>query len=68
MMDAEPDAGSRRAYLQGELAFVRDGDVIITTNYDTLAERTLMEEGRWSPGDGYGHHAQRNREAYEGPE
>lgn len=54
MMDAEPDAVSHRSYIHRELEFVRDGDVVITTNYDTLAERTLMEQGRWSPADGYG--------------
>lgn len=47
-------AEAARSYLRDELEFVGDGDVIVTTNYDTLAERTLLEEGRWSYSDGYG--------------
>jgi hypothetical protein len=44
----------RRSYLRRELADLEDGDVVITTNWDTTLERTLLEEGRWSPADGYG--------------
>lgn len=29
-------------------------EVVITTNWDTRAERTLMNLGKWSPHDGYG--------------
>ena len=54
MLDAEPGAAAGRAYIRDELEFIHDGDVVITTNYDTLAERTLLGSGRWSPGDGYG--------------
>jgi hypothetical protein len=31
-----------------------EGDTVITTNWDTTVERTLLEQGRWTPGDGYG--------------
>jgi hypothetical protein len=30
------------------------GDVVLTTNWDPLVERTLSEHGRWFPSDGYG--------------
>lgn len=52
--DNHGDAANRREYLYRELANLDDGDVVITTNYDTLAERALLETGRWSAADGYG--------------
>jgi len=30
------------------------GDVIITFNYDSTVERVLLNQGKWSPSDGYG--------------
>ena len=30
------------------------GDVIVTFNYDSTLERILLEQGKWSPKDGYG--------------
>ena len=45
---------SRRDYLRCILEPLSDGDVIITLNWDTLAERTLAEEEKWNPTDGYG--------------
>ncbi|MGO9453909.1 MAG: hypothetical protein ACLQDV_23090 [Candidatus Binataceae bacterium] len=44
----------RREYLQRELAKLKCGDVVITLNWDSASERTLLEAGRWSPRDGYG--------------
>lgn len=44
----------RRAYLREELDKLRPGDVVITLNWDTIAERSLWEATRWSPRDGYG--------------
>jgi hypothetical protein len=29
-------------------------DVVITFNYDATLERILLQEGKWSPGDGFG--------------
>jgi hypothetical protein len=52
--DSQPDAVLRRDYLVRELSSLEDGDVVITTNYDTLAERILLDQGRWSFRDGYG--------------
>jgi hypothetical protein len=50
------DAKTRdaRDYLRRHFAGLSDGDVIITLNWDTAAERTLAEEGYWSPLTGYG--------------
>ena len=52
--DHTPAGYKRRDYLRRELAELREGDVVITTNWDTMIERTLLEEARWSPFDGYG--------------
>jgi hypothetical protein len=30
------------------------GDVVVTFNYDASLERVLLQQGRWSPRDGYG--------------
>jgi hypothetical protein len=30
------------------------GDVVITFNYDSTIERVLLDQGKWSPSDGYG--------------
>src|SRR5262245_51398092 len=41
-----------RTALMGEE--LKDGDVIVTTNWDAVAELTLGEDGLWNPFDGYG--------------
>src|SRR6266576_192233 len=41
-------------YLEESLAVLQSGDVVITTNYDCLAERVLISGGKWSPTNGYG--------------
>ncbi len=43
-----------RDYIRGLLCRLEAGDVVITTNWDTVAERTLLEEKKWRPSDGYG--------------
>jgi hypothetical protein len=45
---------SSREYLRIKLRTLAPSDVIITLNWDTTVERTLLEEGRWTPLDGYG--------------
>ena len=45
--------GAARDYLRKIFAGLAKGDAIITFNWDTLAERTLAEDGRWSPAEGY---------------
>jgi len=41
-------------YFCTALAPLSQGDTIITTNWDTLAERVLWQMRKWSPRDGYG--------------
>jgi hypothetical protein len=43
-----------RAYLREKLEKLTLGDLVITFNWDTIAERSLLEADRWSPRDGYG--------------
>jgi len=52
--DSEPAKSMSREYLRNAFRSLNDGDVVITTNWDTLAERALMETGKWLPSDGYG--------------
>lgn len=54
VQDWLPEGASRRAYLCRELECLQPGDVIVTTNWDSLAERVLFDEGLWTPADGYG--------------
>ena len=53
-LDGIPDNRSKREYLRTLFSSLRPGDFIITLNWDTTAERTLAEDGRWCPRDGYG--------------
>ena len=53
-VDAKKKEAAKREYLRRELAWLSAGDVIITTNWDTLTERILSESLLWSPVDGYG--------------
>lgn len=50
------DAKNRtlRDYLRRHLTRLSEGDVVVTLNWDTTAERTLAEEGDWNPITGYG--------------
>jgi len=52
--DGETTSRKRRRYLRDLLSSLHPDDVIITLNWDTTVERTLLEEGRWNPRDGYG--------------
>ena len=52
--DSLADARERRSYLDRALAGIEQGDTVITTNWDTLAERVLLDQRRWSIADGYG--------------
>ncbi len=46
---------SRRDYLRDLLRSLDEGDVVLTLNWDTVAERTLCElGGKWNPTTGYG--------------
>jgi hypothetical protein len=52
--DALAENRPARDALRTELGWLRKGDCVITTNWDTATERTLLEMGRWTPSDGYG--------------
>lgn len=52
--DSLPAAKVRRCYLDRALSTLTEDDIVITTNWDTLAERVLLEQGKWYPTDGYG--------------
>lgn len=54
--DVQPQFNERRAYVHNAMANLEDGDIVITINWDTVVERTLMEQGKWQPGDGYSFH------------
>lgn len=55
MRDAQKPRSSRD-YLRRALGKLKRGDVVVTLNWDTLAERTLAEDRLWNPVDGYGFH------------
>ena len=52
--DDSQKPANERDYLRRHLSSLVRGDAVITFNWDTLAERTLAEDGRWCPVDGYG--------------
>ncbi len=52
--DSKPENKSRRDYLRDLVSNLESGDIVITLNWDTTVERTLLEYRRWNPRDGYG--------------
>ncbi|MDH3503933.1 MAG: hypothetical protein OEM58_05315 [Nitrospirota bacterium] len=54
MEDGQHRSKFRRKPLSNLFSPLQPGDVIITLNWDTTAERTLAENKKWSPLDGYG--------------
>lgn len=50
----EDKSNPKMHYLENGFKKLKKGDSIITTNWDTLAERTLLNLGKWYPIDGYG--------------
>ena len=52
--DSQRDNHDKRDYFREAFKELQISDVIITTNWDTLAERTLIELEKWCPADGYG--------------
>lgn len=56
--DSTEKGTKRLQYLKSELSSLSKGDIVITTNWDTLAERVLSDNSRWTPRDGYGFQVQ----------
>ncbi len=56
--DSADEGKSRRIYLHNALGKLTEDDIVITTNWDTLAERVLLDQRRWLPTDGYGFNVQ----------
>lgn len=52
--DSEALREGKLDYLGRELSWLECGDVVITTNWDTLAERLLAQAKKWHPAAGYG--------------
>jgi len=50
----DPDFLERRNYLRRLFADLKEGDTVITFNWDATAEMTLGEMGLWNPTTGYG--------------
>lgn len=48
------DQKPSREYLAALLDPLSAGDAVLTFNWDSLAERTLLEQGKWFPADGFG--------------
>jgi hypothetical protein len=52
--DSKPERRKPRDYLHSLLSGLIPGDAVITLNWDTSIERTLGEQGLWTPMTGYG--------------
>ena len=59
--DVTAEATLARRYMRSLLESVEPGDVVITFNWDALAERTLHELGHWTHWDGYGFKSRKSR-------
>jgi hypothetical protein len=53
-LDSMEENRPLRDYLRKYLSCLSDSDLVITLNWDSTAERSLAEIGKWSPLDGYG--------------
>lgn len=53
-LDSKPENREKREYLRRALSTLSVGDRVITLNWDTTVERTLLEDERWNPINGYG--------------
>jgi hypothetical protein len=52
--DSKLTSTEKWGYVHNGMKVLEEGDIVITTNWDTIAERTLMEQRKWFPSDGYG--------------
>jgi hypothetical protein len=53
-LDSKPENKCARDCLRRVLSRLVAGDKVLTLNWDTTAERTLLEDERWNPMGGYG--------------
>ncbi len=53
-LDSKPQNRAAREYLRPVLSRLAAGDKVLTLNWDTTVERTLLEDDRWNPMNGYG--------------
>ena len=53
-LDSKPENKPARDYLREVLSRLEENDRVLTLNWDTTVERTLLEDGRWNPMNGYG--------------
>ncbi|MGC2762588.1 MAG: hypothetical protein WA206_14850, partial [Candidatus Binatus sp.] len=53
-LDSKPGNKAARNYLRRVLSKLVTGDKVLTLNWDTTVERTLLEDDRWNPMNGYG--------------
>jgi len=53
-LDSKPENKPARDYLRQVLSRLGENDRVLTLNWDTTVERTLLEDGRWNPMNGYG--------------
>ena len=52
--DSKPERRKLRDYLHSLLSGLSPDDAVSTLNWDTTVDRTLAEQGRWTPLTGYG--------------
>jgi hypothetical protein len=53
-LDSKPQNRAAREYLRQVLSRLVAGDKVLTLNWDTTVERSLLEDNRWNPINGYG--------------
>ena len=66
-LDSKQENKEVREYLRRILSILAAGDKVITLNWDTTVERTLLEDDRWNPANGYGFKKILHKGAYSGP-
>jgi len=54
ILDSKCENKVKREYLRRILSRLVAGDKVLTLNWDTTVERTLIEDDRWNPMNGYG--------------
>lgn len=65
-LDSKPKPRAAREYLRQVLSRLAAGDKVLTLNWDTTVERTLLEANRWNPLNGYGFRKVLHKGFYDG--